>query len=329
MSKLLIAFAFRFPALIFPALFLSAASCAYSTGTPENEPFLSGKLGGASFSSTDEAVVFGQQQVGEFGEGGTIYAFDFELTDVSNVTIETSDPHGVGIDTVITLIKADEEGLARGEDPEFSGERVASDDNGGEDYLAALSAEIDAGWYRLLVKATPGLSPEPEGKFGVTIGCEGNGCDAHAFDLAVAFAAAAEGAVYISDFDREPVFVSADVENPEDAFDEQAIGGLLHDAILQYLADEAEGAGDWTSYRLVAEEADLLEELTSYAQIPTTRTEGRAWIRVHNLFVEHLTERRTLRAETGTHFEIRMVVGRTADGNLAGFLVGTVANVFA
>lgn len=286
-------------------------------GAEADEP-IDGKADGF-FDPTEHGTIdFGTEQIAAFDFDERFHAFDFELSGEADVSIETSDPDGMDIDTVVYLYRQGEAGWGR---------YIHKDDDGGEDLLSHIDAPLGEGSYRILVK---GYDEYEDGPFGVTVGCAGTGCATAEFDLAGAFAEAAVNAFYMSEADYDPVFVRQTPADASAAITPEAVRELFSAEILELMESP-----DWSELTIEGDSDDLLDNLAEYEEDDDDFIvdSAKAWGRIGDLFDAHLTDTGTFlvgpAAADGTMEEdyglyIRMVIGRTADGDLAGFIVGVV-----
>lgn len=322
------------PLFAIVAALLTACATTGDKGAESALPF-EGKADSFRNPTEHGDVTFGVESSGELGRGEDFHAFDFALTGPAEVKITTSDLESSDLDTVIYLYRQGEQGWGR---------YIARNDDHGGSLLSRIDAELDAGRYRVIVKA---YGSWDVGGFGLAVDCAGDGCASEAFDLAAAFAEAANGeALLISESDYEPQFVTG-AGDPTANLGVDLVREVFGATLLAYADAEGSLDGDATFDDLVLARctgfadspcvADLLDDVVDgYLEDPDDdfyATSGRAFSRIRDLFDAHLTERTTFklgpRDDDGSFaedsgFYVYLVVGRTADGALAGFMVGTV-----
>tara|TARA_R110002073_G_scaffold241497_3_gene403425 strand:+ start:125287 stop:126540 length:1254 start_codon:yes stop_codon:yes gene_type:complete len=111
-------------------------------------------------------LLFGVPQFASLQEDAGFHAWDFDLTDDAKVNLETI-LKTANLDTVMYLYKFDE---TRGR---YGAYKYKNDDANPETVASALSKNLDAGSYRVLVK---GFKSKLRGDFEIAAECDGAGC---------------------------------------------------------------------------------------------------------------------------------------------------------
>lgn len=209
-----------------------------------------------------------------------------------------------------------------------------NDDTSNSNLWSTLSdLELGAGTFRIVVK---GYSSSERGDFKVGVSCDGAGCVASApSDFETAFDAVAASANYMSESDYSPEFISGEPER-DGSVSISLVKETLGDSISFFFTGESEEAVELDDLAFsIHSRADAFEFLDDQCAMNENNDEANiaAWSTIRSLVTENLTDVRMLRAgypdESGNLSADRglyafIIVGKSADGRLMGFLVGSV-----
>lgn len=151
------------------ATMLAAGGCAppmaEDKGLEEDVP-LDGKLDSFRSPTDHGSIGFDAPVTAELTTDAGFHAWTFDLTAPASLTLRTGPEtvDGRTVDTVMYLYREGERGFGRA---------LTSNDDAGGTLFSAISRQLEAGHYRVLVK---GYSQLTRGHFSLTASCEGEGC---------------------------------------------------------------------------------------------------------------------------------------------------------
>ncbi|HEY5938649.1 MAG TPA: hypothetical protein VIU61_28555 [Kofleriaceae bacterium] len=156
---------------LFVAIALASAACVSAEDKGEEEELLDDSKADSHQRPTDHGpIAFGTPALSALTADERYHAWTFELSATANVELVTS--YAVlgqrRTDTVLYLYKETPSS------PTGWGPYIARNDDYGDTTYSKLVRELGAGKYRALVK---GHKAETRGKFKLTVGCVGPGCD--------------------------------------------------------------------------------------------------------------------------------------------------------
>lgn len=314
------------------------AGCATADEAPSNKAEeadapVDGKLDGSSIA--DQGALewseagsnrFFAEDASSLSASQRAVSWTFSLADDATVSIGLGQTRAndADLDTVMYLYE-------QGASGSWGRYIERNDDTSSRNFWSTLSnLELGAGTFRVVVK---GYSNSEQGAFKVDASCDGAGCVARTpRDFQTTFNFVAPQAIYRSEADYTPQFVSGEPSR-DGSVSISLVRETLGDQIEDFLTYEDDTI-DNVAYSIQSR-AQALEFLDDQCVIEDSddETSVAAWNTIRSLVTENLTDVRMLRAgrpdENGRlsvdqGLYALIIVGKSADGRLMGFLVGSI-----
>ncbi|MBK8171185.1 MAG: hypothetical protein IPK60_12685 [Sandaracinaceae bacterium] len=317
------------------------AGCATADEAPSNKAEevdapMDGKLDGSNIADQGELEWTEGSREGHFAlDTSTLSAsqravsWTFSLVDQATISISLGETRASDreLDTVMYLYQ-------QGASGNWGRYIERNDDTSESNLWSTLSdVQLGEGTFRIVVK---GYSNSDRGAFKVGVSCDGAGCvAAEPTDFETGFNEVAASANYMSESDYVPEYLQGEPDR-DGSVSISLVRETLGDDIAFFFSNEGEEAveADALAYTIHSR-ADAVEFLDDQC-VPNENNDAAtvaAWSTIRALVAEHLTDVRMLRAgfpdESGDLSSDRglyvfIIVGKSADGRLMGFLVGSV-----